>query len=252
MPVAALLAAAPAAAGGMNPAWLTALVALAVAVATCLGWGMRWAWRILRRAAHFLDDYFGEPAHDGLPAKPGVMARLSSVEELVAKVAAETTPNGGGSMRDEVARTARDVADIKQEQVAVRTRLELLQARQPRHGEAPVRLKVTPARAVVALLVLTLITGAGNLWASWTEVHASQAAIQAAYVREQKSQQRAGVILGEKLCTTFGKLAANKPPAGNPRTNPSRAYDQDEHAILDELGTDLGCGQTRLRARQRR
>ena len=41
--------------------------------------------------------------------------------------------------------------------------------------------------------------------------------------------------------TTFGKLAANKPPAGNPETNPSRAYEQRQAVILDELGADLGC-----------
>ena len=101
--------------------------------------------------------------------------------------------------------------------------------------------KITPMRAVGALLVLTLIVGAGNLWASWAEVHASQSAIQAAYVREQKSQQQAGAILGERLCTTFGRLAALKPPPGNPAVNPSRAYEQEEHATLDQLGTDLGC-----------
>ena len=37
------------------------------------------------------------------------------------------------------------------------------------------------------------------------------------------------------------KLAANKPPAGNPETNPSRAYEQRQAVILDELGADLGC-----------
>lgn len=84
--------------------------------------------------------------------------------------------------------------------------------------------------AVGALLALTLAMGAGNLWASWDEVHASQAA-----------QQRQGRVVEQKLCTTFGKLAANKPPPGNPAANPSRAYDQNNHAILDELGTDLGC-----------
>ena len=74
-------------------------------------------------------------------------------------------------------------------------------------------------------------------------MHASQASIQAAQQREEAEQRQAGVILEQKLCTTFGKLAANMPPAGNPRKNPSRAYDQNQHAILDELGTDLGCGQ---------
>ena len=101
------------------------------------------------------------------------------------------------------------------------------------------RLKVTPTRAVIALLALTLVTGGGNLWASYAEVHAAQSAQRS----EQAAQQRQGAILGEKLCTTFGALAALKPPAGNPRTNPSRAFDDNLHAKLDELGADLGCGQ---------
>lgn len=108
----------------MNPEWVAALVALVVAVAAGLGWAVRWAWRVLRRVVHFLDDYSGQPARDGLAARPGLMARLGGVEELLAKVVAETTPNGGGSMRDEVARTARDVADIKSEQAKVREKLE--------------------------------------------------------------------------------------------------------------------------------
>lgn len=121
----------------MDPAWLTALVALIAAVCGGIAWALRWAWRFLRRIIHFLDDYAGQPARDGMPARPGFMARLGSVEQLIATVVAETTPNGGGSMRDEVARTARDVADIKTEQAAVRTRLERMQERQPRHREAP-------------------------------------------------------------------------------------------------------------------
>ena len=127
LPDSILLAAAAGAASGMDPAWITALVALSVAVAGLLGWVTRYGWRILRRTAHFLDDYFGEPAHDGLTAKPGVMARLGSVDDLLAKVVAETTPNGGGSMRDQVARTARDVADIKHEQAQMRARMEQLE-----------------------------------------------------------------------------------------------------------------------------
>jgi hypothetical protein len=84
--------------------------------------------------------------------------------------------------------------------------------------------------AAVSLLVLTLITGGANLWATF-EVVASNAA----------AQQRAGAAIEQKLCASFGHLAALKPPAGNPRTNPSRAYLQEEHATLDQLGTDLGC-----------
>ena len=98
-------------------------------------------------------------------------------------------------------------------------------------------MKITPMRAISALLVLTLITGGGNLWASWAEVHADRAAQH----HELVLQQRASVILGEKLCTTFGTLAALKPPPGNPAKNPSRAFEDNLHTALDQLGTDLGC-----------
>ena len=125
MPADAFLAAAPAAASGMDPAWLTALVALAVAVFGFLAWGARWAWRILRSVSHFLDDYAGQPARDGMAARPGFMARLASAEEALAHVVAETTPNGGRSLRDVVARTAADVADIKQDQASMRARIEM-------------------------------------------------------------------------------------------------------------------------------
>jgi len=96
-------------------------------------------------------------------------------------------------------------------------------------------------RAVIGLLLLTLITGAGNLLATYLQVQASQAAIQAGYVREQAAQRQAGILLGEKLCLTFGRLAALKPPAGSPAANPSRAYLQAQHDTLAQLGADLGC-----------
>ena len=77
---------------------------------------MRWAWRLLRRTTHFLDDYFGEPSRDGIPAKPGVMARLQALTDDVAQVGvqvgqntadlsrikSQVFPNGGTSLRDAV------------------------------------------------------------------------------------------------------------------------------------------------------
>jgi hypothetical protein len=113
----------------VDPSWLTAAVALAVAVVGCAGWLLRIAWRGARRVTHFLDDYNGEPARDGLPAKPGFMARLASVEKALEHVVQETSPNHGRSLRDIVIRTASDVADIKAEQAAVKARLDIFEQR---------------------------------------------------------------------------------------------------------------------------
>lgn len=103
----------------MDPGWITAAVALCVAVTGFLAWLARLAWRLARRLGRFLDDYQGQPARDGLPAKPGLMARLTSAEVSLAHVVAETSPNHGKSLRDTVLRTAANVADIKERQAAV-------------------------------------------------------------------------------------------------------------------------------------
>lgn len=113
----------------MDPAWVAALSALAVAVGGTFLWMARHAWRFLRRVVHFLDDYAGSPARDGLPARPGFMARLGSVEELTARIGAEMHPNGGQSLRDVVNRTAADVSDIKADQAQIKADQADLRAR---------------------------------------------------------------------------------------------------------------------------
>jgi hypothetical protein len=60
--------------------------------------------------------------------------------------------------------------------------------------------------------------------------------------REQAAAQaRQGRAIEEKLCSTLGALTALQPPPGNPQANPSRAFDQQLHATLAQLGPDLGC-----------
>ncbi|HEY6493779.1 MAG TPA: hypothetical protein VIZ43_10925 [Trebonia sp.] len=93
-------------------------------------------------------------------------------------------------------------------------------------------------RAVVTLFAIgALVAATALLVVAWS-AHTQQ--------RQQAAQQRAeqlqGRIAEQKICTTLGKLAALQPPAGNPATNPSRAFDQELHATLDQLGPDMGCG----------
>jgi hypothetical protein len=95
-----------------------------------------------------------------------------------------------------------------------------------------------------AAVALSFVVGAGGLASGYVEAHSQAHAVLVAEQRNQAEQKAAGAAVERKLCITFGKLAANEPPSGNPATNPSRKYDQVNHAILDELGPDLGlkCG----------
>jgi hypothetical protein len=93
-------------------------------------------------------------------------------------------------------------------------------------------------RAIVVLFLIAAGSGVGNLF--WT-AHETGAAT-AAQHREQVAQQRQGAMVEQKLCTTLGKLAVLKPPPGNPSANPSRAFDQELHSTLAQLGPDIGCG----------
>jgi hypothetical protein len=92
-------------------------------------------------------------------------------------------------------------------------------------------------KAIAYMLLLAIALSGANLYWTSHEVNASHAA----QVREQVAQQRQAQHVFSLLCTTFGELAANKVPPGNPATNPSRAFDLRQHNILDQLGADLGC-----------
>lgn len=82
--------------------------------------------------------------------------------------------------------------------------------------------------AVLAAVVMLLL--AANLLFTARYVSATRA-----------HEQRQGQIVQHKICATLSKLAALQPPAGNPASNPSRGYEQELHATLDQLGPDLGC-----------
>ncbi|MFD7052122.1 hypothetical protein ACFWBS_28075 [Streptomyces mirabilis] len=68
-------------------------------------------WRVVRAVSHvtsrtgqFLDDWYGEGERPGVPARPGVMERLSNVEGYLRSVQHEVRPNSGASLRDAVDR----------------------------------------------------------------------------------------------------------------------------------------------------
>jgi hypothetical protein len=97
------------------------------------------------------------------------------------------------------------------------------------------------------LLVLVLLVGAGNLWAtnqyvsdykqSQAQQEAKQQAAQDAQVALQKKQ---GLEIEQKLCLSFGRLSSLNPPSGSP-SDKSRQYLEKQHDVLVSLGTDIGC-----------
>lgn len=97
--------------------------AAGVAIATYLTIRRVWtvahgAARGLRRLGHFADDWFGEPERNGVPARLGVIERISAIEtagaatrddlrglvERVDRVEHELRPNSGASLRDAIDR----------------------------------------------------------------------------------------------------------------------------------------------------
>lgn len=111
------------------------------------------------------------------------------------------------------------------------------QGKQGEQGKAGLSIPVR--RALVFMFTLFLLLSAANfLWAA-RQQHAYEASLKASHAAHERADQ----MVIDRLCLTFGKLGALEPPAGNPATNPSRAYDQETHATLVQLGTDLGCKQ---------
>lgn len=109
----------------------------------------------------------------------------------------------------------------------------------PRAQARKLRCPITrgAAYSVVFLFTLTLAMGAANLL--WTS-HAVNS-YKAAQQRAAAVQQRQGQVIGQKLCTTLRKLSALQPPPGSATANPSRAFEQQLHETLSQLGPDIGC-----------
>lgn len=47
-------------------------------------------WPIMRKLEHMLDDFNGTEARPGVPARPGIMKRVESIEQRIKKLEADT------------------------------------------------------------------------------------------------------------------------------------------------------------------
>ncbi|MFJ1787300.1 hypothetical protein ACIOML_23715 [Streptomyces anulatus] len=77
-------------------------ITIVAGVATVLwrvGLGMAATWQ---RLDQFIEDWYGEAARPGVPARPGVLERVTRMELRLGRMEHELHPNDGGSLRDAV------------------------------------------------------------------------------------------------------------------------------------------------------
>lgn len=89
------------------PAWITDLIPLApwIAVLAVLVWVVVKVWAPVRKFMHLVDDLVGEPERAGVPARPGLMERVQSIEH-------EVTTNHGSSLKDAVKELSDSVTEL--------------------------------------------------------------------------------------------------------------------------------------------
>ena len=86
--------------------WVGALIAFVFK-------GMPW----LRRVGRIVDVVAGTPSIGEIPGQPGMIARLTTVEDLARDAAYHSKPNGGGSFADNINRRF-DTIDEKVDRLA--------------------------------------------------------------------------------------------------------------------------------------
>ncbi|WP_434593219.1 hypothetical protein [Streptomyces sp. A5-4] len=76
-------------------------------------------WRLGRAASRtgarmntFMDDWYGEPSRPGVVERPGMMQRVSVMEDRLRRVEHELYPNSGDSLRDAVDQANRRLARL--------------------------------------------------------------------------------------------------------------------------------------------
>ncbi|MFD8529401.1 hypothetical protein ACFV0L_18475 [Streptosporangium canum] len=85
--------------------------------------GGAWLWRTFGALKNFLDDWQGESERPGVPARPGIAARIAQIED-------ELRPNHGSSLRDAVNRTESGVRRVEDTLAAHLTEHRLAAAQQ--------------------------------------------------------------------------------------------------------------------------
>jgi hypothetical protein len=95
----------------------------------------KWVIPFARKVSHFIDDVAGEPERPGVPARPGLMERVTTIEttqeeqsvvlaaverkqaehsDTLATVSHEVTTNHGSSLKDSTKRLEGRVDDMEQ------------------------------------------------------------------------------------------------------------------------------------------
>lgn len=93
---------------------LAQLVALLSVVAAVLA-ALKWVFPFIVKVVHFVDDAMGEKARPGVPARPGLLQRMTQIEErvhAVDEILHELKPNNGSSLADAVNRIECQVNEL--------------------------------------------------------------------------------------------------------------------------------------------
>lgn len=77
-----------------------------LAVFALIGYVVRTMRKLTREFSNFREDWAGEAGRPGVPARPGVLERLTSIEH-------ELKTNGGSSLKDAVNRVDRRLVDVE-------------------------------------------------------------------------------------------------------------------------------------------
>lgn len=102
------LATSPTVSASLDPTilltWVTCLVTLVGFIIAMMRWG--------RKIMQMVEDFNGTAKRPGVPERPGVMARLQTLDERVDAVHTEVNYNHGTTIKDAITRIETDVKGL--------------------------------------------------------------------------------------------------------------------------------------------